>query len=477
MDNLPQNEPKQTASDVGASFDYDSVPDHADTLRAIADRVHGLSTRVTKSTVDIGLELEAGRALLKNGPFGRWVRAEFDFTIRSAQQKIAAARFVRDEGEIFSRLPITALYALAETSTPAEVVETVRARLAKGEVLRAHQVKTVIANAQATSAQNATVPGSEVPPPRDDEPAVPQTERSQPAAAMATSTESTVASIEQTESETERAEPPTAQLSPPQQATDFSLEMGMRQLIEVLLDVVLGNKSITEHAQTITGLFTDCHLETLTDRLTNSLQGTARAPEPAASDHVTVVSSSPPSDDRRADSASEGSARAAEPEPEHSHASTPSTAQPKPAERPAPPQGSPREPTEFELEPGVRDLIDALMGVILGNRSITEQDVTQISGLAGYCHHRPLADQLTSFWNDSTRSSRPDADNHATIVWSVPGTADMIKPGVDTILIARRGASGEIVLHRGLTAEERAQRVKVRQDARDAERRLLVGPA
>ena len=88
-------------------------------------------------------------------------------------------------------------------------------------------------------------------------------------------------------------------------------------------------------------------------------------------------------------------------------------AEPVRADRPAPLLGSPREPTEFELEPGVRQLIDALMDVILENRSITERDVTQISGLGIYCHHRPLADQLRSFWNDSTRSSRPDADNHA----------------------------------------------------------------
>jgi hypothetical protein len=69
--------------------------------------------------------------------------------------------------------------------------------------------------------------------------------------------------------------------------------MGMLQLIEVLMDVALGNKSITEHAQTITGLFTDCHLKPLADRFTNYLQETAHDPEPAASEHVTVVWSPP----------------------------------------------------------------------------------------------------------------------------------------------------------------------------------------
>jgi len=294
MVNLPQDEPKQTASDVGASFDYDSVPDHADTLRAIADRVHGLSTRVTKSTVDIGLELEAGRALLKNGPFGCWVRAEFGFTIRSAQQKIAAARFVRDEGEIFSRLPITALYALAETSTPIEVVETVRARLDAGQVLRAQQVKTLIASAQATSAQDAAVPGSEVPPPSDDELAVRQPERSQSAEAMAAPTESTVADIEQSAPEPEHAERPTPQLDLAQPTTDFSLQLGMSQLIEVLMDVILGNRPITERdVGKLTGLLTSSNLHGQAERLTNYLRGTARATGPAASEHVTVVWSPP----------------------------------------------------------------------------------------------------------------------------------------------------------------------------------------
>jgi hypothetical protein len=287
MDNLPQNKPKQTASGVRPGFDYDSIPEFADELRAIADRIHPLSVNLTKNMVKMGLHLEAPQGRLTQRQFDHWVKAEWGFTGRSGRNWIAAARFVQANEEIFSQLPITALYALAQAST--EVVETVRARLAGGEVLRAHHVKTVIANAKATSAQDAAVPGSEVPPPSDDELAVRQPERSQSAEAMAAPTESTAATIEQTQSEPERAEPPTAQLSPPQQATDFSLEMGMLQLIELWMDVALGSKSITEHAQTIMGLFTDCHLETLADRLTNYMQDTARAPGPAAPEHVTVV--------------------------------------------------------------------------------------------------------------------------------------------------------------------------------------------
>src|SRR5439155_172407 len=113
---------------VGLRFDYDSVPDYADVLRAIEHRVHNFLTSETKTALKIGFELDTARAFLKHGQFIRWVR-RFGFTIRSAQLKITAARFVRENGEIFSHMPITALYALAETSTPIEVLETVRTRL------------------------------------------------------------------------------------------------------------------------------------------------------------------------------------------------------------------------------------------------------------------------------------------------------------------------------------------------------------
>jgi hypothetical protein len=284
MDNLPR---KQT-SGVGLSFDYDSVPEFADELRAIADRIHPLSINLTKNIVEMGFHLEAPQGRLKQRQFDHWVKAEFGFTGRTGRNRIAAARFVRATGEIFSQLPATALYELAQASTPAEVIETVRARLAAGEMLRAHQIKTVIASAHATSAQDA-VPDCEVPPPCEDEPAVRQTEGSQPAGAMSAPTQSTIAKAEQSASQSEHAKPPVTQPGTPRQSTDFSIETGMRQLIELLMDVILGNRSITEPvARTITELLTLCRLEPLADRLAKYMQEPTRSPVPSAPDHRTV---------------------------------------------------------------------------------------------------------------------------------------------------------------------------------------------
>jgi hypothetical protein len=437
MKNSLNDKRRRIVSGLGRSIDYeidhDGVLDHKDELRAIEDRIHSFLKSETKTTLDIGVELEAARAFLKHGQFTRWVKI-FSFTVRSAQQKMAAARFVQEKGEIFSHLPITALYALAEQSTPIEVLETVRARLDDSELLRAREVKNLIEDAKARKRwqQDAAVPGGEASPPCDEDPAVRQMERSQSAEAMAAPTESTVASIEQTESEPERAEPPTAQLSPPQQATDFSLELAMRQLIEVLMDVSLGSKSITEHAQTITGLLTSCQLEILAEQLTNYLQGTARAPAPAASDHVTVVSSSPPSDDRRANPANEGSAGAAEPDPEHPHAPKPSTAQPEPAEpvpaqsgavRPAaaqaefgdremarPPAALPtgHEETAFSWVTGACQLIDRLMAVALTVEGEIPEE-TAIQGLLKFCSLDDHVDRLLNRPQNPIDKTQPAA--------------------------------------------------------------------
>jgi hypothetical protein len=285
MDNLPR---KQT-SGVGLSFDYGSVPEFADELRAIADRIHPLSVNLTKNIVEMGFHLEGPQGRLKQRQFDHWVKAEFGFTGRTGRNRIAAARFVRATGEIFSQLPATALYELAQASTPAEVIETVRARLAAGEVLRAHQINTVIARAHATSAQDATVPRCEVPPPCEDEPAVRQTERSQPAGAMFAPTQPTVAKAEQPASEPEHAGRPVTQPGTPRQSTDFTVETGMRQLIEMLMEVILGNRPVrAPTAETITELLNLCRLETLADRLAKYMQAPPCSPVPSAPDHRTV---------------------------------------------------------------------------------------------------------------------------------------------------------------------------------------------
>jgi hypothetical protein len=123
-------------ADAPHPFDYNALPaDLATTLRGIALRVRTSSHKVV---LDVGNELLAAKELLKHGKFlahfSSYLDKELGMTLRSAENAMAAARFLGDpENEIFSNLPITALYLLSRRRTPKEVRAKVRNLLAGGE--------------------------------------------------------------------------------------------------------------------------------------------------------------------------------------------------------------------------------------------------------------------------------------------------------------------------------------------------------
>ncbi len=93
-------------------------------LRALAEQVRRHSRSSTKAIIAIGEALRDAKQHLEHGKFGEWVVAECGFTIRTAQNYMRAAELA-DKSEIVSRLNPAAIYRLAKSATPPDVVTRV----------------------------------------------------------------------------------------------------------------------------------------------------------------------------------------------------------------------------------------------------------------------------------------------------------------------------------------------------------------
>lgn len=109
---------------IAMAFDYSILS--VDDRRFLKDRAQQIRGRValaSQQIVEMGEMLIEAKSRLPHGQFGGWVRAEFDWTDRTARQMMNVAEKFKSEN--FSDLQIapSALYLLAAPSTPTEVRE------------------------------------------------------------------------------------------------------------------------------------------------------------------------------------------------------------------------------------------------------------------------------------------------------------------------------------------------------------------
>jgi hypothetical protein len=117
---------KDVASTNRQPFDYATLGDPAlaaDARAAIAR----IRTRIQSSILEIGRELIAIKSRMEHGTFGKWIAAELNINIRTAENYMNAATFAEGKSESISFLPPSTLYALAAPSAPPEVVKEVLA--------------------------------------------------------------------------------------------------------------------------------------------------------------------------------------------------------------------------------------------------------------------------------------------------------------------------------------------------------------
>jgi hypothetical protein len=129
-----------------AAFDYDGLPaDIAAEARAAAERIRGSRETASEAVIAIGRELIAIKQRLDHGQFGRWLKAEFSMTARTANNYMRVAEtFGGEKQKPVSTLPADTLFLLAKSTTPDPIRQQVLERAESGERVSAGSVRKEI---------------------------------------------------------------------------------------------------------------------------------------------------------------------------------------------------------------------------------------------------------------------------------------------------------------------------------------------
>ena len=144
---------QQTASRrelvIPRPFDYTPLAaEVAQRVQASADRIRLLVQRTLEDIIAVGQELLAVKETMPHGQFILWLRAEFDWTERTAQRFMAVAQRFGSKNDTMSflKIDLTAAYLLASPSVPEEASATALQRAEEGERIRTSVAREILAH-------------------------------------------------------------------------------------------------------------------------------------------------------------------------------------------------------------------------------------------------------------------------------------------------------------------------------------------
>jgi hypothetical protein len=144
-------------------FDYSELePEVVEEARAAAGRIRKRIQAAKLGMLEVGRELLNMKEKLKHGAFGKWIRAEFDMTDRTAQNYMSVARELSGNPEIVSYFPPTTTYRLVAKSVPSDVRKAIIDGFEAGSIrtadeveLRLSEVRKAKKNAREEARRNA----------------------------------------------------------------------------------------------------------------------------------------------------------------------------------------------------------------------------------------------------------------------------------------------------------------------------------
>jgi hypothetical protein len=123
-----------------------SAPDPSgDDLLVITSVIRDRLGRIATNLIEIGENLLKAKALTGHGGFGRYLKAEFDMSERTAERYMAAAERFAGKSDTVSDLPPTLVYKLAAKSTPDDLVREVIQRREAGEPMPLAEIQKRLA--------------------------------------------------------------------------------------------------------------------------------------------------------------------------------------------------------------------------------------------------------------------------------------------------------------------------------------------
>jgi hypothetical protein len=144
--------PKQPKGElvVVSGFDYSLVGDAADKVRSSAEKIRRTVQKTIGDIIEVGQELLAVKEAVGHGHFGAWLRAEFGWTERTAQNFMSVAERFGSNPKLISDLTIqpTAAYLLAAPSVPDEARQVAIEKAEAGEAITTAVAKEIVAEAK-----------------------------------------------------------------------------------------------------------------------------------------------------------------------------------------------------------------------------------------------------------------------------------------------------------------------------------------
>lgn len=106
--------------------------------------IKGLTKRTTDDTIRIGQILMLVKKWLKHGAYGKWLRAEFDWSEQTARQFVHVAQWGKTTKILDLSFDTTALYRLAAPCTRDKARQEAQARARQGETITCSKAKGII---------------------------------------------------------------------------------------------------------------------------------------------------------------------------------------------------------------------------------------------------------------------------------------------------------------------------------------------
>src|SRR5207248_9850901 len=135
---------------VVVGFDYSLVGDAADKVRSSAEKIRLTVQKTIEDIIEVGTELLGVKKDVGHGHFGAWLRAEFGWTVRTAQNFMSVAERFGGDPKLISDLTIqpTAAYLLAAPSAPDEARQQAIERAEAGEEITTSVAREIMAESR-----------------------------------------------------------------------------------------------------------------------------------------------------------------------------------------------------------------------------------------------------------------------------------------------------------------------------------------
>jgi hypothetical protein len=137
-------------------FDYSPLDTKiAEKARSAADRIRERLTKTLEDLIEVGSDLLEVKEALPHGQFGPWLKAEFGWSERTAQNFMSVAE--RFKSANFAELPIqpSAAYMLAAPAVPDEARQVAIEKAEAGETITFTTAKEIVAEAKKKGKKRA----------------------------------------------------------------------------------------------------------------------------------------------------------------------------------------------------------------------------------------------------------------------------------------------------------------------------------